>query len=52
MGRDANGSPIHATRGQKPGPVRGMVKNRHLARSVADMGFFESRGEGDFLSLQ
>ena len=28
--------------------VRGMVKNRHLARSVADMGFFEFRRQLDY----
>ena len=28
--------------------VRGMVKNRHLARSVADMGFFEFRRQMEY----
>ena len=28
--------------------VRGMVKNRHLARSVADMGFFEFRRQVEY----
>lgn len=28
--------------------VRGMVKNRHLARSVADMGFFELRRQLEY----
>ncbi len=28
--------------------VRGMVKNRHLARSVADMGFFEFRQQVEY----
>ena len=30
--------------------VRGMVKNRHLARSVADMGFFEFRRQMEYKS--
>ncbi len=28
--------------------VRGMVKNRHLSRSIADMGFFEFRRQLDY----
>src|SRR5690606_12463285 len=28
--------------------VRGMVKNRHLARSITDMGFFELRRQLEY----
>lgn len=32
--------------------VRGMVKNRHLSRSIADMGFFEFRRQLEYKSLR
>ncbi len=32
--------------------VRGMVKNRHLSRSVADMGFFEFRRQLEYKAVQ
>lgn len=32
--------------------VRGMVKNRHLARSVSDMGFFEFRRQLEYKAAQ
>ncbi|MGB4766109.1 MAG: RNA-guided endonuclease TnpB family protein [Rugosibacter sp.] len=32
--------------------VRGMVKNRHLSRAVADMGFFEFRRQLDYKAAQ
>jgi len=31
--------------------VRGMVKNRHLARSITDMGFFEFRRQLEYKSM-
>ncbi len=32
--------------------VKGMVKNRHLARSVSDMGFFEFRRQLEYKAVQ
>jgi putative transposase len=32
--------------------VKGMIKNRHLARAVADMGFFEFRRQLDYKAAQ
>ncbi len=32
--------------------VRGMVKNRHLSRAVADMGFFEFRRQLEYKAVQ
>lgn len=32
--------------------VRGMIKNRHLSRSVSDMGFFELRRQLDYKAAQ
>ena len=32
--------------------MRGMVKNRHLSRAVADMGFFEFRRQLEYKAVQ
>jgi len=41
-------SPAKLTKGIEDLNVKGMVKNRRLARSISDMGFFECRRQLEY----